>query len=116
MKKILIVLAILAMASVASAADMTMTGTLPDADVADAIDWIQNVDYAQICWRPVEEGGLGYVKNQVGKPGEKACLGAYLSWSWKTAMDAYIANRDGSAAAATAVENAHKTSPVVTVE
>lgn len=116
MKKMLIVLAILAMATVASAADMTMTGTLPSEDVADALDWLHNAPYTQKCWQTVEDGGLGYVKDQVGKPGEKACLGAYLSWSWKTAMDAYIANRDGSAAAATAVENAHKTAPVVTVE
>ena len=48
--------------------------------------------------------------------GKKACLGAFLSWSWKERMDAWIELKDADAAAAAAREAAHKTTPVVTVQ
>lgn len=113
MKKIALVIAILAGAATASA-QMNFTGSLPSADIPYALDWVVNAQYLQRCYQPVDEGGLGYDKETLA--GKKQCLGAYLSWAWKQAMDAYITNRDVDAAAATAKESAHKTAPVVTVQ
>jgi len=113
MKKIALAIAILAMASVASA-QMNFTGSLPSADIPYALDWVVNAEYLQRCYQPVDEGGLGFNKTTLA--GKKQCLGAYLSWAWKQSMDAYIANKDVDVAAATAKESAHKTKPSVTVQ
>ena len=111
MKKLFIILAILAMASIASA-QITINTTLILDDIPTVRAWLQEADYLQRCYTSVEDGGLGYPQTVAG---EKLCLGMWYQTVLKTTVDRFTENKDASAAAATAIENAHKINPEVVV-